>query len=249
MVRHFIIMSSSYSMGTRIAYDITDPKLWNSASITAMLEEIKALCGNDVPLSTHMVEAADASWAAVQRYDPFFETVLCMDSLREFAETIEKDRTLTGRDVAVYILSLIPCTHLSLEKLTYFAYADYLCETGKKLFSDRIYAFKYGPVVESVYERYKRNGYDYVQPDTDTAIQSDVSELPARSRILFAKNGPEKCASIDRTLARYGAFSASELVTWTHRPGSPWSQVDDSLPYEPIPDDVIRRYHQNEIPT
>ena len=107
MVRHFIIMSSSYSMGTRIAYDITDPKLWNSASITAMLEEIKALCGNDVPLSTHMVEAADASWAAVQRYDPFFETVFCMDSLREFAETIEKDRTLTGRDVAVYILSLM----------------------------------------------------------------------------------------------------------------------------------------------
>ena len=193
MTRHFIIMSSSYSMGTRIAYDITDPALWNSAAISEKLNAIKAVCGSDVPLSTHVVEAEDASWAAVQRYDPFFETVLCIDSLEQFAETIDKDRTLTGRDVAVYILSLVPCTHLSLEKLTYFAYAEYLCDTGKKLFADSIYAFRYGPVVESVYERYKKNGCDTIQPDT--VIKQDVAESPARSRILFARDGLEKCTT------------------------------------------------------
>ena len=199
-----------------------------------------------MPLSTHVVEAEDASWAAVQRYDPFFETVLCIDSLEQFAETIDKDRTLTGRDVAVYILSLVPCTHLSLEKLTYFAYAEYLCDTGKKLFADSIYAFRYGPVVESVYERYKKNGCDTIQPDT--VIQRDVAELPARSRILFARDGLEKCTSIDRTIAAYKKYSASELVALTHRPGSPWSHTDASRYREAIPDDVIRAYHKNEIP-
>lgn len=270
MTRHFIIMSSSYSMGTRIAYDITDPALWNSAAISEKLNAIKAVCGSDVPLSTHVVEAEDASWAAVQRYDPFFETVLCIDSLEQFAETIDKDRTLTGRDVAVYILSLVPCTHLSLEKLTYFAYAEYLCDTGKKLFADSIYAFRYGPVVESVYERYKKNGCDPIQPDTviqreeaellfygiegsqqdvpDTVIKQDVAELPARSRILFARDGLEKCTSIDRTIAAYKKYSASELVALTHRPGSPWSHTDASRYREAIPDDVIRAYHKNEIP-
>lgn len=54
-----------------------------------------------------------------------------------------------------YILARHTCTHLELEKLGYMCYADYLCRTGKKLFKDTVYAFKYGPVVESVYEKYK----------------------------------------------------------------------------------------------
>lgn len=60
----------------------------------------------------------------------------------------KKDRKLKGIDVAKYILSKTPCTQLKLQKLVYLCFADYLCDTGKELFTDKIYAFKYGPVVD-----------------------------------------------------------------------------------------------------
>ena len=40
---------------------------------------------------------------------------------------------------------------IKIEKLVYLCFVDYLCDTGKKLFTDSIYAFKYGPVVDVEY--------------------------------------------------------------------------------------------------
>lgn len=131
MVKHYIIMSSSYTDGTRIALDITEESLLNGAEIKKIIQEIQSLCDKDVPLSTHLIETESAQWDSVKAYDPFFEDVVCTDSVKIFAEKIKKGRTLTGLDVATYILTQVKCTHLSLEKLAYFAYADYLCSSGK----------------------------------------------------------------------------------------------------------------------
>ena len=128
MIRHYIIMSSSYTEGTRIALDIVEESKLNKESIAGILKEIKETCGKDVPLSTHLICTSSKDWSSVQRYDPFFEDVKRIPTVSAFAETIKKSRTLTGLDVAVYILSRIKCTHLSLEKLVYFSYADYLCD-------------------------------------------------------------------------------------------------------------------------
>ena len=152
-------------------------------------------------------------------------------------------------DVANYILSKIRCTHLSLEKLVYYAYADYLCEHSERLFEDHIYAFRHGPVINSVYETFKRSGSQYVKPfefGDDSDIRTGVKELPARSRILFAKEGTEKLSSIDRTIAKYGKYSAGALVDLTHRAGTPWSYVDSSVAYQEISDNLIMAYHHVE---
>lgn len=249
MVRHFIIMSSSYTEGVRVALDITQASLLNSETINAMLQEIRSRCGDDVPLSTHFLETQSDSWPSVAAYDPFFEDVVCVKTVSEFSDKVKESRVLTGLDVACYILSKIKCTHLSLEKLVYFSYADYLCRYSKRLFRDKIYAFTHGPVVESVFETYKRSGYQYVEPikfDQDSAVHTTVKELPARSRILFARDGMEKLRSIDRTIERYGNYTARALVSLTHRPGSPWSHVDSKKPYQTISDELILNYHQIE---
>lgn len=246
MVKHYIIMSSSYTDGTRVALDITDMALLNSQTISAIINDIKQSCGKDVPLSTHFIETESDSWTSVAAYDPFFEDVTCAKSVTEFSEKIKKSRILTGLDVATYILSRIKCTHLSLEKLVYFAYADYLCRYSERLFEDQIYAFTHGPVVGSVYETYKRSGSQYVQPlefGDDSCVQIGVKELPARSRILFAKNGAEKLRSIDQTIQMYGKYTAGALVEFTHRAGAPWSHVDSTQVYQPISDDLIMAYH------
>lgn len=250
MTKHYIIMSSSYTDGKRIALDITMGNSLNSQSIKKIIEDIRISCDKDVPLSTHLIETNSDSWDSVKLYDPFFDDVEVTNSVNEFAQKIKKDRILCGLDVANYILSKIKCTHLSLEKLVYFAYADYLCSHKEKLFEDEIYAFTHGPVIESVYKTYKKSGYDYVQPinceSNDSYLSSSVKELPAKSRILFALNGVEKLQSIDKTLEKYGHFSSSTLVGLTHREGSPWSNVDSSKTYQIITDEMIKKYHHIE---
>lgn len=246
MAKHYIIMSSSYTEGTRVALDITETERLNSDAIAKIIREIRQNCGEDVPLSTHFLETNSASWESVAKYDPFFEGIECVPSVSEFSEKIKRDRVLTGLDVAIYILSKIKCTHLSLEKLVYFAYADYLCDYGDRLYQDTIYAFTHGPVVDSVYAVYKRSGFQYLHPfpsGSDSGAQTGVKESPARSRILFAKGGIEKLGSIERTLQTYGKYSAGTLVELTHRPGSPWSQVDSAKSYQVISDQLIRDHH------
>ena len=249
MVKHYIIMSSSYTDGTRVALDITEVGLLNSEAIAAIIKEIKHSCGGDVPLSTHLIETASDSWKSVTEYDPFFEDVVCTKSAADFSEKVKKGRVLSGLDVANYILSKVRCTHISLEKLVYFAYADYLCGYSERLFADKIYAFTHGPVVDSVYETFKRSGSQYVKPlevGVDSDVQIGVKELPARSRILFARNGAEKLLSIDKTIEKYGNYGGYSLVELTHRPGSPWSCVDSSKPYQTISDELIVAHHHVE---
>lgn len=249
MAKHYIIMSSSYTDGTRVALDITEVSLLNSEAIAKIIKDIKQSCGKDVPLSTHLIETASDSWASVAEYDPFFEGVECAKSVAEFCERIKKGRVLTGLDVATYILSKIKCTHLSLEKLVYFAYADYLCEHSDRLFEDDIYAFAHGPVVDSVYETYKQSGYKYVEAPTqeyDGDLRTGVKEMPAKSRILFAKDGAEKLRSIDQTIQKYGKYTAGALVSFTHRKGSPWSHVNSSRAYQTISDELIMAHHHIE---
>ncbi len=244
MVKHFIIMSSAYTDGTRIALDITDEQMLNGEAIKNVIQMIRTKCGNDVPLSTHLIETYSISWESVEQYDPFFIDVECTASIHEFIDKINSGRVLSGIDIAKYILSKLgKCTHLALEKLVYFAYADYLCEHGERLFEDTIYAFKHGPIVESVYETYKRAGKQYIEYDEEWEIYTGIKMMPAKSRILFAENGAEKLFSIDRTLTKYGQYSASALVSFTHRPGSPWSRVENWEFYQTIPDNLILAYH------
>lgn len=82
--------------------------------------------------------------------------------------------------------------------------------------------------------------------ENDSGLRTEVKEMLARSRILFAENGAEKLRSVDQTIEKYGACSAGILVSLTHRKGSPWDHVDSSKPYQIISDDLIRKYHYIE---
>lgn len=244
VVDHFIIMSSAYTEGVRVALNFIVTGLSDIDTIQGAMQNIKDVCGHDVPLSTHMIETNSESWQSIVDYDPYFEGVVCVDSVKEFIKKVNKSRTLTGLDVAKYILSMVRCTHLSLEKLAYFAYADYLCAARERLFEDKIYAFTYGPVIESIYGAYKNSGYQYVDTQLDVLLIPGVGEMAARSRIVLARGGLDKLISINRTVEKYGALSARELVELTHREGSPWSQTDSTKKFQAIPDELtLERHH------
>lgn len=248
MVTHFIFMSSSYSLGTRIALDyvVTDKNV--QEKLKQHLDKIIKKCGKDVSISTHMIQADDETWKSVCKADHFFKDVKVIGDIDKFIKLIQKDRKLEGIDVAKYILSKIKCTQLKLQKLVYLCFADYLCDTGKELFKDKIYAFKYGPVVDTVYKRYKEYGYKPIEKETEDIDSKNIFEMPSKSRIIFAEDGTEKILSIDKTLKKYGSLSASELVDLTHKKDTPWFKTFKGIEevYSNIELDTIKQYHINE---
>ena len=125
----------------------------------------------------------------------------------------------------------------------YLCYADYLCKSGKKLFDDKVFAFELGPVVESVYEKYK--GTREIEDEKE--VDDRYALLPVKSRILFAEDGVEKIASIEKTIEKYKDYSASDLVKLTHRVGSPWDSTDKTVRRSEITDEMIKANHAVEV--
>ena len=247
MITHYIIMSSSYSKGKRIAlsyvfYDSEYDKL------NKILEDIIKECGKDVSISTHFVQTESESWKSVVEKDHFFKDVEIIKDEEDFIKLIKQDRALKGIDVAKYILSKVKCTHLKLEKLVYLCFAEYLCKYDKKLFNDQIFAYKYGPVVKSVYDKYRGGHSMEIEQDEKDIDAKYIYEMPSRSRIMFAEDGIGKIKVIDETIEKYGDLSANDLVKLTHKKNTPWDisgrgQILDKI----IENDIIKRFHCNEV--
>lgn len=240
-------MSNSYSDGARIALDINKDDELKAKHISEIICRIKNSCGEDTPLSTHSIWAESEQWSTVVASDPFFKDVKVINSTEEFIMKIKRDRVLKGTDIAKFILSKMSCSHLKLEKLCYLCYADYLCKTkGQHLFNDRIYAFKYGPVIDSVYEKFKKYGNLEINKVEKIIKRQEEMKMPSESRILFAKNGIKKIKSIEETLNKYGKLSAYNLVEITHRNGTPWRKTYKGDMYSEISDEEILKNHCKE---
>ena len=240
-------MSSSYSKGKRIALDFLLEEERDYTKVKNIITTITEKCGKDVSISTHFVQTDSKLWESVCEKDYFFKDIEVIDSIKRFIRLIQKDRVLKGIDVAKYILCKVRCTHLKLEKLVYLCFADYLCKYNKELFKDEIYAYKYGPVVKSVYERYKGQGYREIEQDGEDIDTTGLHEMPSRSRILFAEDGVSKIKSIDETIVKYGDFTANELVDLTHKASTPWDKAGGGKEIDKIIDnEIIKQYHCNE---
>ena len=103
-------------------------------------------------------------------------------------------------------------TNLKLQKLLFYAQAEYLRKHGQPLFKDQIEAWEYGPVVRDVYDWLKDCGaYQIDSFDVDLADFDNVDDdLLEELKDIFKK---------------YNKYSASFLVEKTHEKGSPWHQV------------------------
>jgi len=100
MATHFIFMSSSYYLGTRIALDyiVTDSNV--QENLKQILDKIVNECGKDVSISTHMLQTNDETWESVQYADHFFKDVKLIKTVEEFVKLIQRDRKLEGIDIA-----------------------------------------------------------------------------------------------------------------------------------------------------
>ena len=88
----------------------------------------------------------------------------------------------------------IPVTSMKIQKMLYFLYRDYLKNTGQSLFTERFSAWKYGPVLETVYYTYKKfggnsiNAYGgipsyYIKEDDDIVLKNIINDVWGSSRL------------------------------------------------------------------
>lgn len=102
-----------------------------------------------------------------------------------------------------------PVTSMKLQKLLYYAWAEYFKEEKKPLFDDPIYAWKFGPVVKPVYHEYKIFAAMPITNCKDP--EKEVDYLTDSFLTKFVK--------------RYQHRTANSLVFSTHKEGTPWSEA------------------------
>jgi uncharacterized phage-associated protein len=129
-------------------------------------------------------------------------------------------------------------TPMKLTKLVYFSYAWYRAIFGKKLFEEKIEAWRYGPVVSSVYHEFKRFGNNQV---TQYAVDSEL-ETGEISYPVITKEDPEVVQVVSAIWKIYKGYSGQRLSDITHEDKSPWrfayAQGQNTVIND---DDIIKR--------
>jgi uncharacterized phage-associated protein len=117
-------------------------------------------------------------------------------------------------------------SHMKLQKLVYYAQGLYLAIFEKPLFEDKINAWTYGPVVESLYHDYKIHG------------ASGIPANPSFDPRLLDVNTRE---FLDDVFKAFGQFSAIRLMEISHTDQC-WidSKPTDSQPAKEITHDAMR---------
>jgi len=120
-------------------------------------------------------------------------------------------------------------------KLVYIAHGFSLALLNKPLITEPVEAWRYGPVVKSVYKAAKRYGRG---PITD-----DLPSIGTRGEL-----SPESRIFIGSVAKKWGHLPGVALSNWTHLPDSPWYKTyDEHEPNKEIPDELIRTHFKGVV--
>lgn len=221
MIKHQIFLAEDYSSPCgRIALDLINPTAEELTEVTTQLSDRLP----DLSYSTHCLYTSDARFESVQDHDAYFNNVEKVPSLNDFVCRLKNSTQVTAAKVAIVIKELANnCDPLKLQKLLYLCQAEYLLQAGDELYPDKIEAWKYGPVVRSVY-------YSYQKYERSPIPKTGLNESVLVRLFASSPQGMEKFNSIKNTIGKYGALSGSELVNLTHRENSPWAQTKRNQP-------------------
>lgn len=111
--------------------------------------------------------------------------------------------------------SVVDLTPMKLLKLTYLAHGWTLCFTDAPLIRESVQAWKYGPVIPSLYEYFKRYGRSPVDAAAEINVLPEMSQpTPNQTKWIHGVLGGVWTA--------YKGYSGLQLSALTHIDGSPW---------------------------
>ena len=139
----------------------------------------------------------------------------------------------------------IPLNPMKLIKLVYIAYGWNLAFTNERLFDETIEAWKYGPVVPSLYHEFKRFGKDTID---ELSCQMDEKTGELSVVPLGVEIGSDASKILHVVWENYKNWSAAELSDLTHKEGSPWQKaIAKNGPNSILSDDDIKSISEYAI--
>jgi uncharacterized phage-associated protein len=134
-----------------------------------------------------------------------------------------------------------PVTQMKLHKLIFFAHGLYLASLDDPLIDENFEAWKFGPVVPSVYHEYKLYGSSQI-------LNFDFTPYKYLDKPDLAQIDDQSKNVIDVAWKTLNKFDGVQLSNWTHNPDSAWSKhYKPGLQSVPIPDADIKAYFKRFI--
>lgn len=158
-----------------------------------------------------------------------------------------------ARGVANFILSALDAkefqiSNKKINKLIYFAHGYHFARFNRTLIRNYFEAWEHGPVVRVVYDSFKRFGFS---PITKPAFHFDVFEQTERP-VSFDEISLTEREFILKITLHYAQYSADELESMSHQPGTPWAitrsrQMDEPQYQNRIMNNLIRDYFTAQV--
>ncbi|MBC6400752.1 MAG: DUF4065 domain-containing protein [Ekhidna sp.] len=125
-------------------------------------------------------------------------------------------------------------------KLVYIAHGVHLAavDNSKGLFTEQVEAWKYGPVVPSVYYAFRHNGAKRI---TKVEAKGGSEHIDKNSQRV-----------LDAVFDKYHLYTGPRLVALTHKESTPWHRVwheenGAGQLHAIIPNDYIKEYYQEML--
>lgn len=150
--------------------------------------------------------------------------------------------------VANYFIERVPgLTPMKLQKLVYYSHAASLAILEKPLINEPVQAWRYGPVIGSLYHEFKRFGNNPIEePSKDYYNGGEI--VPS----IDANDGDTICV-LNAIMQGFGSLSAIQLSNMTHEPGEAWKKTIDKFEGQELPsgvcikDDDIKECFKNRF--
>lgn len=150
--------------------------------------------------------------------------------------------------IADYLLSHSEpaLTMLHVMKLTYISHGWHLAIfNGKPLIGDDIEAWRYGPVIPTLYRNLKLYGRENITKliYCGTSL-SKHSDIDTRKSFIEQRINPDSQRLINKVLDEYSDLTAMQLSALTHQVGTPWSKcyIEGQL-FTTIPNHIIQKHY------
>jgi uncharacterized phage-associated protein len=135
---------------------------------------------------------------------------------------------------------------MKIQKLAYLAHGHTLVECPEPLLDEVFEAWKFGPVLPSLYHECKKYGQKSVEhylEDYDFATNKSFPAPQPSEQVVID--------IIDFVWEAYGDQPAISLSDWTHAKGGPWDRVTNGgaviIRNRDIPDDLIKIYFEENL--
>ena len=148
------------------------------------------------------------------------------------------DARAVANEILLYAHSQgVHLTIMQLLKLVYLVQGWGLALLGRRIVSQDVQAWQYGPVYPHVYKAFVGRGsapINSLAQDKATGVEFRAIMHPDESKIL-------------RTVVdSYGKMHAFQLSNIMHRDGTPWTETFNTTgPYSVIPEELIRKHFDN----